>query len=221
MRAVPAASEVRGVSVKGPVVVRMSEVTVELGGRRVLGPVSLDVHRGATMVLLGRSGSGKTTTLRLVNRLLEPTGGEVTILDRRAADWDPVQLRRSIGYVIQEGGLFPHMSVAENVGIVPRLKGWPDARRRERVAALPAILLCDEPFGAVDPITRADLQREFASLTARLDTTVIFVTHDVREALALGDVIVVLDGGQAAFVGTPHAFRASDHPLIRDLRALL
>ena len=257
MRAVPAASEVRGVSVKGPVVVRMSEVTVELGGRRVLGPVSLDVHRGATMVLLGRSGSGKTTTLRLVNRLLEPTGGEVTILDRRAADWDPVQLRRSIGYVIQEGGLFPHMSVAENVGIVPRLEGWPDARRRERVAALldlvglpeaqfadraphqlsggqrqrvgvaralaadPAILLCDEPFGAVDPITRADLQREFASLTARLDTTVIFVTHDVREALALGDVIVVLDGGQAAFVGTPHAFRASDHPLIRDLRALL
>ncbi len=244
-------------SVRSSVVVRMSEVLVELGGRRVLGPLSLEVPRGATMVLVGRSGSGKTTTLRLVNRLLEPTRGEVTILERRAADWDPVRLRRAIGYVIQEGGLFPHMTVAENVCIVPRLERWSNARCRERVTALldmvgmpaaqfadrvphqlsggqrqrvgvaralaadPDILLCDEPFGAVDPITRADLQREFASLTTRLDKTVIFVTHDVREALFLGDVVVVLDEGSAAFVGTPQAFRASDHPLVRDLRALL
>jgi osmoprotectant transport system ATP-binding protein len=242
---------------RGAVVVRLSDVTVQLGGRRVLGPLNLEVPRGATVVLVGRSGSGKTTTLRLVNRLLEPTRGEVTVLDRSATDWDPVRLRRSIGYVIQEGGLFPHMTVSENVGIVPRLEGWPQQRRRERVSALldmvgmpaaqfadraphqlsggqrqrvgvaralaadPDILLCDEPFGAVDPITRADLQREFASLTARLEKTVLFVTHDVREALTLGDVIVVLEEGSAAFVGTPEVFRDSDHPLVRDLRALL
>lgn len=223
----------------------------------MLGPLDLAVDIGEVVVILGRSGSGKTTMLRLANRLLEPVRGMVHVLGRPAREWDAVHLRRSSGYVIQEGGLFPHLSVAANVGIVPKLAGWTAQRitaraealldlvglpaaqfadryphalsggQRQRVgvaralAADPPILLCDEPFGALDPITRTELQREFAGLVARLDKTVLFVTHDVREALMLADRIVVLEHGTAEFIGSPEAFRTSDHPLIAELQTLL
>lgn len=226
-------------------------------GRPVLGPLDLTIARGETVVLLGKSGSGKTTTLRLVNALLLPTAGTVIVLGRPTTAWEPVRLRRSIGYVIQEAGLFPHFTVAENVAIVPRLEGWPAERRAERVrellalvglapaefagrlphrlsggqrqrvgvaralAADPPILLCDEPFGAVDPVLRAELQREFRDLTRRLGKTVVFVTHDVREALRLGDRVALLEDGAVRFVGAPDAFRASADPAVAALRELL
>jgi osmoprotectant transport system ATP-binding protein len=237
--------------------ISFSGVCAERGDRRVLGPFDLQIDAATVVVLLGRSGSGKTTTLRLVNRLLEPTDGSVHVLGTETTQWDAVDLRRSIGYVIQEGGIFPHLSVADNVGIVPRLLGWDDARIADRTSALlelvglppvqfarraphelsggqrqrvgvaralaadPPILLCDEPFGALDPITRSDLQREFRALVEQLEKTVLFVTHDVREALALADRIVLLEGGVPTFVDSPDAFGASDHPLVREFRTLL
>jgi osmoprotectant transport system ATP-binding protein len=190
-----------------------------LDGRNIIGPLEFAVQAGEILVLLGRSGSGKTTTLRLINGLLRPTDGSVLVDGLATTEWQPVRLRRSIGYVIQEVGLFPHMNVRKNVGIVPTLERWERSRvaarvdellqlvglpptefaerlphelsggQRQRVgvaralAVDPPILLCDEPFGAVDPITRAELQREFAELSRRLGKTVVFVTHDVREAL--------------------------------------
>ncbi len=226
-------------------------------GRPVLGPLNLAVAAGETVVLLGASGSGKTTALRLANGLLSPTGGEVRVLGRATSAWDHVRLRRSIGYVIQDVGLFPHFTVAQNVGLVPRLEGWPADRigrrvlellqlvglppdefaqrlphrlsggQRQRVgvaralAADPPILLCDEPFGAVDPVLRAELQREFRDLTKRLGKTVVFVTHDVREATRLADRLALLDGGALRFLGTPDAFRASTDPSVVALRELL
>ena len=233
------------------------EVTCERGGRRVVGPLAFTVAAGETVVLLGASGSGKTTTLRLVNRLLPVAEGTVRVQGRPVNAWDPVRLRRGIGYVIQEIGLFPHFTVAENVELVPRLEGWtaearsrrvdellhmvglaPEAFRhrmphelsggqRQRVgvaralAADPPILLCDEPFGAVDPVTRADLQQQFHELTRRLRRTVLFVTHDVREALRLGDRIVLLEHGVVRFAGTPGEFRSSEDATVRAFRALL
>ncbi len=230
--------------------------TVTVGGRRIVGPLELDVASGETVVLLGASGSGKTTTLRLVNALVTPSEGEVLVRGRATSAWDPVALRRSIGYVIQEVGLLPHLSVAGNVGLVPRLLGWSvqdiDRRvgelltvmelppetfgarlphtlsggQRQRVgvaralAADPDLLLCDEPFGAVDPITRRQLQGEFRELTRRLGTTVLFVTHDVREATALADRIVILEEGRAVFVGEPADLASAEHPTVRALRAL-
>ena len=231
---------------------RAAEYRVD--GRAVLGPLSLVVATGETVVLLGRSGSGKTTALRMINGLLLPTAGEVLVDGRGTRAWDPVRLRRGIGYVIQEIGLFPHMTVERNVGLVPRLERWPAARIRARVAELlalvglppeqfagrlphqlsggqrqrvgvaralaadPPILLCDEPFGAVDPIARGELQTEFKALTARLSRTVVFVTHDVREALALATRIVVLEDGQVHFSGSAQAFQGSGDPHVRALR---
>jgi len=210
--------------------------------------VSFTVGAGETVVILGRSGSGKTTTLKLINRLLEPTAGDVLIAGERTAAVEPTRLRRRIGYVIQEVGLFPHFTVAENVGLVPRLEGWlaeriaarvrdllglvgldPDtfvARyphqlsggQRQRVgvaralAADPPLLLLDEPFGALDPITRVELQREFRGLEGRLGKGMVFVTHDVREGLLLGTRIGLMHGGRLVFLGTPEEFRASEHP---------
>ncbi len=223
----------------------------ELRYRDRVAGVSFTVGAGETLVLLGRSGSGKTTTLKLVNRLLEPTGGDVVFAGARTADVDPTRLRRRIGYVIQEVGLFPHFTVAANVGLVPRLEGWgadriaarvrellglvgldPDrfagrhphqlsGGQRQRVgvaralAADPPLLLLDEPFGALDPITRVELQREFRALEGRLGKAMVFVTHDVREGLLLATRIGLLEAGRLAFLGTPDEFRASELPEVR------
>jgi len=221
-------------------------------GRFIIDGVSFSVAGGETLVLLGRSGSGKTTTLRLINRLLEPTGGEVRVAGEDAATQDLTRLRRRIGYVIQEIGLFPHMTVEENVSLLPRLEHWPTDRAETRVRELlqlvglepdgfarryphqlsggqrqrvgvaralaidPPLLLLDEPFGALDPVTRAELQREFRTLAGRLGKALVFVTHDVREALLLGARIALLERGRLIFLGTPSEFRASTMPQVRE-----
>jgi osmoprotectant transport system ATP-binding protein len=249
----------------GDVVVALRDVTVVPpgaaaaggGGRRILDGLSLEVRRGERLVLLGRSGCGKTTTLRLVNRLAEPSGGAVHVLGRAATAWDPVELRRHVGYVIQEAGLMPHWSVARNVALVPSLLGWEQERARARadellalvgldpgvyaarfpaelsggqrqrvgiaraLAADPPLLLMDEPFGALDPITRAGMQREFRALAERLGKTVVMVTHDVREALLLATRIALLREGRLAFLGAPEALLASDDAEARAFTAEL
>jgi len=237
-------------------VIRFVDACFDVHGNRLVGPLNFCVSNGETIVLLGESGSGKTTTLRLVNRLLDPTSGEVFVEGKSVSTWDPVQLRRRIGYVIQEVGLLPHLSVARNVELVPVLERWPKQRREERVEALlelvglplaefgdrlphrlsggqrqrvgvaralaadPPILLCDEAFGAVDPITRSELRSEFRLLVRELGKTVVFVTHDVREALVMADRIVVLDHGTATFEGGPDEFRTNTDPDIVALREL-
>jgi osmoprotectant transport system ATP-binding protein len=227
--------------------VEFREVTYAVnGGRPIIDRLSLDVGRGETMVLLGESGCGKTTTLKLVNRLLAPTSGQVLVEGKATNEWDAIRLRRRTGYVIQEAGLFPHFTVEQNVALVPTLERWDETRIRERVrellslvgldpgrfadryprelsggqrqrvgvaralAADPPLLLMDEPFGALDPLTRAALQKEFAELKARLGKTVIFVTHDVREALTLGSRIALMDAGQIVLLETPAGFVKSD-----------
>jgi len=223
------------------------------GGRPILRDLSLTVGEGETLAVIGRSGSGKTTALKLVNALLMPTDGEVRVDGRATTAWDAIRLRRRTGYVIQEVGLFPHLTVARNVGLVPELEGWPAERigkrveellalvglpaaefaaryphqlsggQRQRVgvaralAADPPLLLLDEPFGALDPITRTELQREFRALQARLKKTAIFVTHDMREAALVGDRIAVLAGGRLCAVATPEALRESGDPEVRAL----
>jgi osmoprotectant transport system ATP-binding protein len=222
-------------------VIRYEEATKRYGaGPAALDRLSLEVPAGETCVLVGPSGGGKTTALKLVNRLVEPTSGRVLIDGRDVASIDPVTLRRGIGYVIQQVGLFPHLDVAANVATVPRLLGWDrrriDARvdelldlvglepatyrhrrpdelsggQRQRVgvaralAVDPPVLLMDEPFGAVDPVTRTRLQDEFLGLQRRLRRTVLLVTHDIDEALRLGDRLAVLaGGGRLEQYGTP------------------
>ena len=222
-------------------------------GRVLVGPVTLTVKAGEVVVLLGASGAGKTTTLRLANGLILPTAGAVLVEDRPTAAWDGIRLRRRMGYMIQETGLLPHLSVAANIGLLPRLEGWPPDRIASRIAHLldlvglepalaaryphtlsggqsqrvgvaralaldPPILLCDEPFGAVDPVTRRALRREFSRLVRDLGKTVVFVTHDVREAEHLATRIAVLDAGAVVFAGPPEAFRTSVHPVVRALQ---
>jgi osmoprotectant transport system ATP-binding protein len=208
-------------------------------GRALISDLTLDVARGETLVLLGRSGSGKTTTMKLINRLIDPTEGEVRVDGKSTLEWDPIQLRRRIGYVIQEVGLFPHLSVEENIGVVPRLEGWEPDRVQERarsllvtvgldpdrfaarfpaqlsggqrqrvgvaraLAADPPVILLDEPFGALDPITRRDIQQEFRMLQERLKKTLVFVTHDVREALLLANRIGLVKEGRMVLLGPP------------------
>lgn len=214
-------------------------------GQRVLSDLNLQVRRGQTLVLLGRSGSGKTTTLKLVNRLLEPTRGEVRVNGLSAGD--VIHLRRSIGYVIQDIGLFPHYTVERNIALVPTIEGWPEERIRPRVqellrivglepemasryprelsggqrqrvgvaralAADPPVLLMDEPFGALDPLTRDELQREFLALQRQLVKTVVFVTHDLREALRLGSAIALMEAGKLVTVLSPQDFLRSHDP---------
>jgi osmoprotectant transport system ATP-binding protein len=219
--------------------------------RAVISDVSLAVPFGETLVLLGRSGSGKTTLLRLINAMLLPSQGQVLVQGRATVEWDPIRLRRGIGYVIQEAGLFPHFTVAENVALVPSLERWERERtaarvgellalvglepgefanrrprelsggQRQRVgvaralAADPPILLMDEPFGALDPVTRAELQREFRALAQRLQKTIVFVTHDLREALLLASRIVLLEAGRVVAVAPPQEFLKVDHPEVR------
>jgi osmoprotectant transport system ATP-binding protein len=217
-------------------------------GQPLLQRLNLQVKNGETLVLLGRSGSGKTTTLKLINRLLIPRAGEVLVNGAIAADVDVIRLRRSIGYVIQEVGLFPHFTVEKNIGLVPRIENWPGDRihrrveellklvglqpelasryphqlsggQRQRVgvaralAADPAILLMDEPFGALDALTRDQLQREFLALQQRLNKTVVFVTHDLREALRLGSRIALMDAGRLVAVLSPSEFLHSTDSL--------
>src|SRR5271154_1072054 len=233
---------VRGAGVRG-------ERTQAAGGRTLVSDISLTVETGETVVLLGRSGSGKTTMLRLINRMLEPTSGEILVEGRTTTEWDAIKLRRGIGYVIQEAGLFPHFTVAENIALVPTLEKWNkpriDARvqellelvglasgdfapryprqlsggQRQRVgvaralAADPQILLMDEPFGALDPVTRAELQREFGALAKRLGKTIVFVTHDLREALLLATRIALMEAGKLVAVLSPQEFLRSSEPL--------
>jgi len=234
-------------------VLEVQDLRYELSGdgRALVDGVSFTVGAGETLVLLGRSGSGKTTTLKLVNRLLVPTSGAVLVAGERADSVAATQLRRRIGYVIQEVGLFPHFTVAANVGLLPRLEQWPEDRIERRVRELlvlvgldpdtfaarfphqlsggqrqrvgvaralavdPPLLLLDEPFGALDPITRLELQREFRGLAGRLGKAMVFVTHDVREGLLLGTQIGLLDSGRVIFLGTPDEFRASALPQVR------
>jgi osmoprotectant transport system ATP-binding protein len=225
--------------------------TLPTAATPIISELNLSVARGETLVLLGESGCGKTTTLKLVNRLFVPTSGEVVVEDKRTTEWDPIELRRRIGYVIQEGGLFPHFTIGRNVGLVPGLLGWDQARVDARVeellslvglapriytdrfpkelsggqrqragvaralAADPPLLLLDEPFGALDPLTRASLQREFADLSRRLGKTAILVTHDVREALLLGTRIGLMHRGHLLLVEPPDRFVTSNNPQAR------
>ena len=232
--------------------VEFRDASVRLAdGRTIVSGLDFQVHRFEVLVLLGRSGSGKTTTLKLINRLVTPTGGEVRVEGRPTTEWDPTELRRRIGYVIQEVGLFPHFTVARNVGLVPRLAGWEERRIRERVADLmrrvdldpaifaerypaelsggqkqrvgvaralaadPPLLLLDEPFGALDPLTRVELQRELKRLQGELRKTMVFVTHDVREGLFLADRIALFANGGVVFLGGPREFLRADHPEAR------
>ena len=228
--------------------VELRDVVKRYGETPALDGFSLVVEEGGTHVLLGASGAGKSTALKLVNRLISPDAGRVLVFGEDVAGADAVALRRRIGYVIQEVGLLPHMSVAENVALVPRLLGWEPARRtararellelvglgderfpgalpselsggqRQRVglaralAAEPKLLLMDEPFGALDPLTRRRLQDEFRELQARLGKTVLLVTHDLAEALRLGDEIAVMNAGRVLQRGTPREIREAPEP---------
>jgi osmoprotectant transport system ATP-binding protein len=217
-------------------------------GKLLLKNINLVVNRGETLVLLGRSGAGKTTALKLVNRLLDPSEGEVRVEGRATLEWDAIALRRRIGYVIQETGLFPHYTVEENVSLVPRLERWPADRIRSRLyellmltglepdkfleryphelsggqrqrvgfaralAADPPILLMDEPFGALDPLTRGDLRKEFHELQAKLGKTIVIVTHDITEALLLGTRIGLMDEGELGHLYSPREFLNATEP---------
>lgn len=217
----------------------------------IISDLNLTVAHAETLVLLGESGCGKTTTLKLVNRLYHPTSGAVLVEGKPTTEWDVIALRRHIGYVIQEGGLFPHFTIARNIGLVPALSGWDEQRIKARVsdllemvgldkarfadryprelsggqrqrvgvarglAADPPLLLLDEPFGALDPLTRASLQKEFAQLARALKKTAILVTHDVREALLLGDRIALMHAGEIVLLETPQGFLASKNEKAR------
>lgn len=230
--------------------IEFDHVSFSLNARPLLDDLTLSVNRGETLVLLGRSGSGKTTTLKLINGLRMPTRGDVRVNGRRTSEWDPIRLRRGIGYVIQEGGLFPHFTVERNIALVPRIEGWDQDRvqarvrelltmvgleaslasrypselsggQRQRVgvaralAADPPILVLDEAFGALDPITRSEMQKEFRTLQQRMKKAVVFVTHDLREALLLGDRIALMEDGRLIVDLTTGEFSRSQHPLVR------
>lgn len=225
-------------------------------GRVLLGPLDLEVQRGETLILLGRSGSGKTTALKLINRLLEESEGTVLVDGRPTHQWDVITLRRHIGYVIQETGLFPHYTVERNVGLIPKLLGKPEAEIRERVEAMlrlvgldpkefraryphqlsggqrqrvgvaralagePEILLMDEPFGALDPLTRVELQRQFLQIQKRVRKTTVLVTHDVGEAVLLADRIALLESGHLLGTYSRSAFLESSDKNVAAYRAV-
>jgi osmoprotectant transport system ATP-binding protein len=232
--------------------IRFQSVSYHVGTTVILDGIDLEVFEGETLVLLGESGCGKTTTLKTINRLIEPTTGTVTVDGRSTVEWDAIELRRRTGYVLQEAGLIPHFSVADNVGLVPTLLRWDEPRRSKRVnemldlvglppakfagrfphelsggqrqrvglaralAADPDLLLLDEPFGALDAITRTKLQKEFAVLVRTLGKTAVFVTHDLHEAMRLASRIALMDRGRIVLLDTPENFAASDLPWARD-----
>jgi len=231
----------------------LSAVSASRGGQPVLRGVSLQVGAGETVALVGRSGSGKTTLLRLVNRLLDADAGTVSVDGRDAREWDVIALRRHVGYVIQETGLFPHFTVAANVAVVPRLLGWTEPRVQARVSELlalvglepgtyagrwpdelsggqrqrvglaralaadPPVLLMDEPFGALDPLTRRELHAEFMRVQAAVRRAVLLVTHDMQEATVLADRIAVLHEGAIIACAPPEALAASADPRVAGL----
>lgn len=232
-------------------IVEFRRVSFEINGARILDDLNLQIFRGETLVLLGESGCGKTTTLKLINRLYEPTAGEVLVHGKSTIDWDAIKLRRQTGYVLQEAGLFPHFTIERNVALVPDLENWNEAKKRARtaemlelvglkpenfaarfphelsggqrqrvgvaraLAANPELLLLDEPFGALDAITRTNLQKEFAGLVRELGKTAVFVTHDLQEAFVLATRICLMDKGRIVLLDTPENFIKSDLPLAR------
>jgi osmoprotectant transport system ATP-binding protein len=234
-------------------VIAFDNVWCRRGNQQVLAGVGFEVARGETLALVGRSGAGKSTILKLINRLLEPESGRIVVDGRDTQAWDPITLRRHTGYVLQEVGLFPHLTIRRNVAVVPELLGWDPERiqarvdellelvglppaqfaerwpdqlsggQRQRVgvaralAADPPIVLMDEPFGALDPVTRAELHREFRRIQQQVRKTIVLVTHDMREAFVLATRIGVLDEGRLAAVEAPEALRSASHPAVRVL----
>jgi osmoprotectant transport system ATP-binding protein len=232
-------------------IVEFRDVGFEINGAKILDRLSLQIYPGETLILLGESGCGKTTTLRLINRLIEPTGGEVLVEGKSTVDWDAIRLRRRIGYVLQEAGLFPHFTISQNVALIPDLENWDKFEKQRRTTAMlelvglnyknfaerfphelsggqrqrvgvaralaanPDILLLDEPFGALDPITRRNLQKEFAKLIKELGKTAVFVTHDLREALLLGTRIALMEKGKIVLLDDAENFVKSDLPLAK------
>ena len=232
-------------------IVEFRNVDYAIGGNKILDNLNLQIAGGEILILLGESGCGKTTTLKLINRLIEPTSGEVLVHGKSTTDWNPIELRRQTGYVLQEGGLFPHFTVAENVALLPGLEGWTKPKQsarttemlelvgldadkfrdrfphelsggqRQRVgvaralAADPDLLLLDEPFGALDAITRTNLQKEFAKLVRKLGKTAVFVTHDLHEAMLLGSRIALMEKGKIVLLETPENFVESELPIAR------
>ena len=231
-------------------IVEFKSVSYEIGGSTILDSLNFEVSKGEILILLGESGCGKTTTLKLINRLIEPTSGTILVEQKPTSEWDKIGLRRQIGYVLQDGGLFPHMTVEQNVGLPlaikdTNLKTEPRVRemldlvgldpakfanrfphelsggQRQRIgvaralASDPELLLLDEPFGALDAITRTNLQKEFAKLVRELGKTAVFVTHDLHEAMLLGTRIALMEKGKIVLLETPENFRRSDISLVR------
>jgi len=232
-------------------IVELRNVGYSIDGNKILEDLTLQIAQGEILILLGESGCGKTTTLKLINRLIEPTEGEILVEGKSNSAWNVIELRRHIGYVLQEAGLFPHFTVGENVSLVLKLKGWSEEKKRDRtdkmlemvgldpkkfadrfphelsggqrqrvgvaraLAADPSIVLLDEPFGALDAITRTNLQKEFARLVRDLGKTAVFVTHDLHEAMLLGSRIALMDKGRIVLLDTPENFRRSDLPLAK------
>jgi osmoprotectant transport system ATP-binding protein len=229
------------------IAIEFINVSFSISNSLLIKNLSLEVNEGETLVLLGRSGSGKTTTLKLVNRLLEATTGQIKVLDKNIKDWDIVKLRHNIGYVLQEGGLFPHYTVEKNISLLPELTGWSREKTKTRVRELmeliglpysefakrypsqlsggqrqrvgvaralaldPPIILLDEPFGALDPIIRQELQKEFSMWQKKLNKTAILVTHDMQEAFKLATRIGLMVGGELVELRTPKEFLQSKH----------